>query len=206
MNGAGSQRGNGTGQTVGCGAEIHSNGDEQQMTGTKLEKQSALGMAVSGTPEKGQNVTVKSEDALEEIFGTDHPEMAEGLLRHCFKALGKSEISDKFSGNDERMFMVTIIAELAPQDTVERMLAVQMAATHVAMVRAGGYLANANLTQQIAAHNSTFNKLARTFTAQMEALRKHRNGGKQTVTVQHVNVEGGGQAIVGNVQTGEGRK
>ena len=35
-------------------------------------------------------------------------------------------------------------------------------------------------------------------------LRKHRNGGKQTVTVQHVNVEDGGQAIVGNVDAGGG--
>ena len=47
-----------------------------------------------------------------------------------------------------------------------------------------------------------FNKLMRTFTAQMEALRKHRHGGKQTVTVQHVNVEDGGQAIVGTVEAG----
>jgi hypothetical protein len=37
----------------------------------------------------------------------------------------------------------------------------------------------------------------------MDALRKHRDGGKQVVRVQNVNVEGGGQAIVGNVQTGE---
>ncbi|MEH6648333.1 hypothetical protein [Sulfitobacter sp.] len=59
--------------------------------------------------------------------------------------------------------------------------------------------------EQVKAHYSGFNKLARTYTAQMEALRKHRNGGRQTVTVQHVNVENGGQAIVGNVQTGEGR-
>ncbi len=46
------------------------------------------------------------------------------------------------------------------------------------------------------------NKLTRSFAAQMEALRKHRNGGKQTVTVQHVKVSEGGQAIVGNVQAG----
>jgi hypothetical protein len=175
------------------------------MTGKTLKKHDSLGMSIKGTPEKGQNVTVKTEDSLRKIFGTDHPEMAEGLLRHCFKALRKSEISDDFSGNDERMFMVTIIAELEPRDTVERMLAVQMAATHVAMVRAGGFLANADYAEQVGVHSSTFNKLARTYTAQMEALRKHRNGGKQTVTVQHVNVEGGGQAIVGNVQTGEGR-
>lgn len=40
--------------------------------------------------------------------------------------------------------------------------------------------------------------------AQVEALRKHRNGGKQTVIVQQVNVADGGQAIVGIVQTGAG--
>lgn len=53
--------------------------------------------------------------------------------------------------------------------------------------------------QQLEVHERIVNKLARTFATQMEALRKHRNGGKQTVTVQHVNVEDGGQAIVGNV-------
>ena len=51
-------------------------------------------------------------------------------------------------------------------------------------------------------HYNGYTKLCRAYTGQMEALRKHRNGGKQTVTVQHVNVEDGGQAIVGNVETG----
>ena len=52
---------------------------------------------------------------------------------------------------------------------------------------------------QVQAHYNGYTKLARAYVAQMEALRKHRNGGKQTVTVQHVNVQDGGQAIVGNV-------
>ena len=43
------------------------------------------------------------------------------------------------------------------------------------------------------------NKLARTFAAQVEALKRYRTGGEQTVTVQHVSVSDGGQAIVGNV-------
>ena len=47
-------------------------------------------------------------------------------------------------------------------------------------------------------------KLARTFAAQVEALKRYRSTG-QTVTVQHVNVAHGGQAIVGHVSThGEG--
>jgi hypothetical protein len=124
------------------------------MTDTKLKTTSKLGLSVNGSNEKGQNVAVKTEDALRKIFGTDHPEMAEALLRHCFKALGKNEVSDANDGNDERMFMVSIIAELAPRDTVERMLAVQMAATHVAMMRAGGSLGSAGYLQQLKAHYS----------------------------------------------------
>ncbi len=46
--------------------------------------------------------------------------------------------------------------------------------------------------------------LTGTYTSQMEALRKYRNGGEQKVTVEHVNVHEGGQAIVGNVQGGGG--
>jgi len=34
---------------------------------------------------------------------------------------------------------------------------------------------------------------------QMEALKRYRTGGEQKVTVQHVSVSEGGQAIVGNV-------
>ena len=39
----------------------------------------------------------------------------------------------------------------------------------------------------------------------MEALQKYRSGGKQSVTVQNVNVENGGQAIVGSVTKGKAR-
>jgi len=46
----------------------------------------------------------------------------------------------------------------------------------------------------------TLNKLTRSFTSQMEALREYRNGGEQKVTVQHVNVNEGGQAVVGNIR------
>lgn len=169
------------------------------MTDKQVKKKNTLGVEVKGTPKDGLNVQVSTEDAIQKIFRTDHHEMAEALLRHCFKALGSNEVSDESAGNDERAFMVSIVAEMAPRDTVERMLAVQMAATHVAMMRAGGALGNATMLQQRQAHYSGFSKLARTFTAQMEALRKNRNEGKQTVTVQRVNVEDGGQAIVGTV-------
>ena len=46
---------------------------------------------------------------------------------------------------------------------------------------------------------ATATKLARTFTGQMEALKRYRTGGEQKVTVQHVSVNEGGHAIVGHV-------
>ena len=47
--------------------------------------------------------------------------------------------------------------------------------------------------------NCQRNKLARTFATQVEALKRYRSGGEQKMTVQHVHVAEGGQAIVGNV-------
>ena len=66
-----------------------------------------------------------------------------------------------------------------------------------------GHLANAEYLEHRDSAERTFNKLARTFMGQMEALKRYRSGGEQTVTVQHVNVSEGGQAIVGNVTQGQ---
>ena len=55
-----------------------------------------------------------------------------------------------------------------------------------------------NIPQQDSAERA-FNKLTRTFAIQVEALKRYRTGGQQKVTVEHVNVHAGGQAIVGTV-------
>jgi hypothetical protein len=148
-------------------------------------------------------VQQNGDDALNRIFGSDSPAVNEALFRHGFLTLNPSEADD--GAKDMRGFLPAIIREIAPRDGVERMLAVQMATTHIAMIRQGGRIANADQLPQFEAHERAYNKLARTYAHQVEALRKYRNGGKQTVTVQHVNVADGGQAIVGNVEArGEG--
>ena len=43
-------------------------------------------------------------------------------------------------------------------------------------------------------------KLSRIYNEQLEALRRQRGKGAQKVTVKHVHVHQGGQAIVGNVE------
>jgi hypothetical protein len=47
---------------------------------------------------------------------------------------------------------------------------------------------------------SQANKLSRTFATLLEALNRHRGKGQQKVTVEHVHVHAGGQAVVGMVE------
>jgi hypothetical protein len=102
---------------------------------------------------------------------------------------------------DERElnFMLSVVKGAKPKDQIEAMLAAQMAAVHTATMTFAGRLANVeNIAQQDSAERA-FNKLARTFAAQVEALKRYRSRGDQTVRVEHVTVNEGGQAIVGNV-------
>ena len=170
----------------------------------KIEKAGAddLGVKVGGSAEAGHEVEMATETALCRIFGTSDPKLADAFFYQCLKPLRADEASDECSFGDERTFMLSIVRDLAPRDAVERMLAVQMAATHVATIRSGRRLAYSDNLPQVQAHYTGYNKLARTFAAQVEALRKHRTGGEQKVTVQHVNVSDGGQAIVGDVKAG----
>ena len=43
---------------------------------------------------------------------------------------------------------------------------------------------------------------ADSYAAQMDTLKRYRSKGQQTVRVERVTVESGGQAVVGNVETG----
>jgi hypothetical protein len=79
-----------------------------------------------------------------------------------------------------------------------------MAAVHAAtMLMACRLASSTNPKQQDSAERS-LNRLARTFTMQLETLKRCRTGGEQKVTVEHVHVHHGGQAIVGTVSAGGG--
>ena len=99
----------------------------------------------------------------------------------------------------ELNFMLAVIKGVRPNDQLEAMLGAQMGAVHMlAMKLAKQFSAVETLPQQDGAERA-LNKLMRTFVMQMEALKRYRTGGEQKVTVQHVSVGEGGQAIVGNV-------
>jgi len=94
---------------------------------------------------------------------------------------------------------LTVVKGIEPKGQLEAMLAAQMAAIHMATMKRTAQLAHADNLHQAASLERASNKPARTFTMQMEALKRYRTGGEQKVTVQHVSVAEGEQAIVGNV-------
>jgi hypothetical protein len=97
---------------------------------------------------------------------------------------------------------LAMIEAVAPKDEVEGALAVQMACTHTAAMAVLARLDAAfGFEQRVAAFGSAAARLMRTYAAQVEVLRRLRNGGQQVVRVEHVYVNEGGQAVIGNVKT-----
>ena len=89
---------------------------------------------------------------------------------------------------------------IAPQGELEGMLAAQMIGTYNASMEC---LKRAMIAEQsFEARDQNLKhaaKLMSIYERQLAALDKHRGKGQQRITVEHVTVEAGGQAIVGNV-------
>jgi hypothetical protein len=144
-------------------------------------------------------------------LGLDHPNAIGSIA--LMKAIGTTDSAffdclmvqivnaskDKAPSEMGANFMLSVVKGIQPKDQIEAMLAAQMAAVHMASMTFARRLAHTeNIAQQDSAQNG-FNKLTRTFAAQVSALKDYRSRGEQKMTVQHVHVAEGGQAIVGNV-------
>jgi hypothetical protein len=139
---------------------------------------------------------------LAEALGTTDHDFLAGLLQQLASANLQGGKVDERALN----FRLSVVKGIKPKDQVEAMLAAQMAAVHEAMMRFTERLAQANTLAEQDSAERTVNKLARTYVTQMEALKRYRTGGEQNVTVQHVSVSEGGQAIVGNVTQAAARE
>lgn len=90
-------------------------------------------------------------------------------------------------------------------DAIEGALAAQMCACHAIAMRCLAQAANERDVQRVDVHLNRAGKLLRAFSQQLGALDGHRGRGRpQTVRVEHVHVNAGGQAIVGPVEVKEG--
>ena len=93
------------------------------------------------------------------------------------------------------------LAGIGPKDELEGMMAAQLIAAHNCAMEC---YRRAMIGEQTFEGRSEAltqaNKLSRTFATLLEALNRHRGKGQQKVTVEHVHVHSGGQAVVGVVE------
>jgi hypothetical protein len=152
----------------------------------------------------------------------NHPDDLKGVLKqiggsrsdHWNHVLASQAIqtlwlkhSDKESCDQQYSATVAALIGIGPRDELEAMIAAQLLAAHNAAMEC---YRRAMLFEQTfeGCHEilSQANKLSRTDAALLDALNRHRGKGQQKVTVEHVHVNAGGQAIVGAVHPSEATK
>ena len=95
---------------------------------------------------------------------------------------------------------VAALHGIRPKDELEGMMAAQLIAAHNAAMECYRRAMIGEQTFEGRRENlNQANKLSRTYAALLEALNRHRGKGQQKVTVEHVHVHAGGQAVVGMV-------
>lgn len=100
---------------------------------------------------------------------------------------------------------IDLFESIGPADGIEGMLAAQMVGTHNATMEClrRAMIFDQSLEAQ-KVYLSQAERLMNLYTRHVDALARHRGGGQPNITVGQVNVESGGQAIVGNVGVGAG--
>src|ERR1700730_9439261 len=103
---------------------------------------------------------------------------------------------------------VAALVGIGPKDELGGMMAAQLLAAHSATMECYRRAMFGEQTFEGRRENlSQANKLSRTYAVLLDALNHHRGKGQQKVTVEHVHVHSGGQAVVGVVEpTGGGHR
>jgi len=160
---------------------------------TKGENRATLTIGESGEPDQHL--------LLMEALGTYDLEFLTPLLSQ----LGNATAVRGEAQQEALQFVVSFIKSIEPESEVETLLATQMATVHICAMNASQrYFHTDTLAGKDSAERA-LTKLTRTYAAQMETLKRYRSKAEQTVRVERVNVESGGQAIVGDVShRGEG--
>jgi len=166
-----------------------------QLTATKDDELLALAdafniMGNSSSFEETVNKTNLAREHTSQIMDSDRRD-----LEHA-KSVAQKEKN-----------ILTAIKGIKPQDPMESMLASQMIISHNAAMKAFAKAESYNMHQDIAykklsqATLSTANKLLRTYAIQMETLNRYRGKGQQRITVEHININDGGKAVIGNISS-----
>jgi hypothetical protein len=110
--------------------------------------------------------------------------------------------SDKEARDRQCGAAIAGLVGIGPKDEIEGMIAAQLIAAHNAAMECYRRAMIGEQTFEGRSENlNQANKLSRTYAVLLDALNRHRGKGQQKVTVEHVHVHAGGQAVVGTVET-----
>ena len=132
---------------------------------------------------------------LVKTLATHNTEFPAALLTQLLNA----STVDGTVNEQDLNFKLAVIEGIQPRDQLESMLAAQMGVVHSTLMTMVSRMNNGLMLQEIELVGRQLNNLTRTFAMQIEALKRHRSTGEQKVTVEHVTINEGGKAIVGNV-------
>jgi hypothetical protein len=162
------------------------------MTRAKPAKATTTVMANDPADRKG---------ALKNIGGSQSDVWNRLLAEQSIETLWKQN-SDVDTYRQQVNATVAALAGIGPRDELEGMVAAQLIAAHNATMECYRRAMIREQTFEGRRENlNQANKLSRTWATLLEALNRHRGKGQQKVTVEHVHVHAGGQAVVGTVAT-----
>jgi hypothetical protein len=156
---------------------------------------------------KTATVVANNPDALKgvlkQIGGSQSDHWNQVLAIQALQALWLKH-SDKQTCEQQYSATVAGLMGIGPRDELEGMIAAQLLAAHNAAMECYRRAMLGEQTFEGRRENlSQANKLSRTSALLLDALNRRRGKGQQKVTVEHVHVNAGGQAIVGVVHSPE---
>ena len=152
-------------------------------------------------PEVHVHDVSKLRGRLKAIGGSMSDDWNNILANQTIRTLWFFENSDAEEIRQQRHAAVDALIGIKPGDELEGMIAGQLIAAHNAAMECYRRAMIGEQTFEGRRENlSQANKLSRTYTVLLDALNRHRGKGQQKVTVEHVHVHSGGQAIVGTVE------
>jgi hypothetical protein len=127
---------------------------------------------------------------------SDNFDLVRPIARRTHRA---DRIDDKKAAARHSDMIAARLPAIGPKDALEAMVAAQMLACHDAAMECYKSAA-ANSEGLWRDYMNQAGKLSRTFAMLLDALNRHRGKGMQKITVEHVHVHSGGQAVVGVVE------
>lgn len=146
-----------------------------------------------------ETTTVRTKSALRDIGGSESDAFNNLVANQALQSLWLKH-SDQETKQRQYEAILAALANIKPKDELEGMMAAQLIACHNASMECYRRAMLGEQSFEGRRENlSQANKLSRTYATLLEALNRHRGKGQQKVTVEHVHVHAGGQAVVGIV-------